>query len=365
MENVAETKLLDFNLEKSCYTIFGSNRRRQEIEEELRNTPLILGGKKMVKENSIKYLGDILSSKGLAESAESTINSREGLTKRAIYDIRSIIDDCRIHLTGGLKSGLELWELSVIPSLLNNAETWQDIKTRSVNKLEKLQITFLRCLFAVGSGCPTPLLYSETGTVLMEFRILKKKLMFLHHLYNLPNTSLAYEVLSCQAANDLPGIIHECKNFLDKFNLNDLTLYSKSQFKRIVNSNINVLNRQKLIQQVKSKQYKKIDIAKFESDRFEVKPYILNLNVTDARLKFKINSYMVPTIKMNFQSDFGFSNKLWACDDCLENKGIGNRDSQNHVINCSAYKDFRQNKNLDCDRDLIDYYKLVLKRRSR
>ena len=78
---------------------------------------------------------------------------------------------------------------------------------------------------------------------------------------------------------------------------------------------------------MKSKQYKKNDHIEFESDRFELKPYISNLNVTDARLKFKIVSHMVPTIKMNFQSDPGYTKNFWACDNYLCSKGIGSRDS--------------------------------------
>ena len=35
MESVAETKLLNFNLEKSCFTIFGRKQRLQEMEKEL------------------------------------------------------------------------------------------------------------------------------------------------------------------------------------------------------------------------------------------------------------------------------------------------------------------------------------------
>ena len=101
----------------------------------------------------------------------------------------------------------------------------------------------------------------------------------------------------------------------------------------------------------------------FESDRFELKPYITNLNVSDARLKFKIVSQMVPTIKMNFQSDQGYAQKLWACDNCLSSKGIGSRDSQNHVLICPAYESFRLSRNLECDRDLVDYFKLVLEMR--
>ena len=39
------------------------------------------------------------------------------------------------------------------------------------------------------------------------------------------------------------------------------------------------------------------------------------------------NSFMVPNIKMNFQPDIGFTKKFWACEDCLDSKGIGKRDS--------------------------------------
>ena len=207
-------------------------------------------------------------------------------------------------------------------------------------------------------------IFNYSYTLLMEFRVLKKKLMFLHHLVNLPEPSLAKEVLTLQVDNDLPGIFKECKGFLNKFNIGDLSLYTKNQFKRIVNESINNLNRQRLIDQVKVKQYKKISLTNFENEKFEVKSYLTNLNVSDARLKFKIISHMVPTIKMNFQSEPAYARNLWACDICLIENGIGLRDSQSHILICPAYESFRHGKNLECDSDLVDYYKLVLKERS-
>ena len=38
---------------------------------------------------------------------------------------------------------------------------------------------------------------------------------------------------------------------------------------------------------------------------FKLKPYFRKLNVNEAKLRFKIVSYMVPNIKMNFQSEKG------------------------------------------------------------
>ena len=118
-----------------------------------------------------KYLGDYISSNGLAGSVSATVLKRKGLVTRAMHEIRSIIDDCRSGIVGGIAAGLDLWEMAVMPMALYNAETWQDIDHKTINTLEKVQYAFLRNLLGVGSGCPLPLLISETGTLLMEMKI--------------------------------------------------------------------------------------------------------------------------------------------------------------------------------------------------
>ena len=137
---------------------------------------------------------------------------------------------------------------------------------KTIEELEKLQVTFLRSLFAVGSGCPIPLLYSETGTLRMEFRILEKKLNFLHHLENLKNSALAKEVLKIQTEEGLPGIYSECREFLAHFEIFDLKQYSKVQFKKLVRRKIIELNKSKIIEEVKTKDYKKVKAEKLASD---------------------------------------------------------------------------------------------------
>ena len=132
-------------------------------------------------------------------------------------------------MIGGLSAGIDIWEMAVIPMLLNNAETWQDISAKTLATLEKLQLKFLRCLLGVGTGCPIPLLYSETGVILMEHRILQRKLMFIHHVANSGEKSLAREVMTMQADLNLPGIYEECKAFLVRFGLENLAKVSKFQ----------------------------------------------------------------------------------------------------------------------------------------
>ena len=351
MRGVAETKLLNFNLDKSGYLLFGSKKRRQEMLSQLAANPLTLCGRQMKHFDKVKYLGDYLCENGLTESVHQTVMKRKGLATRAIYDIKCILEDCRSCLTGGLMSGLDIWELAVIPMLLYNCETWVDLSKKTIEELEKIQLQFIRTALSVGSGCPLPFLYSETGLLSMEMRILEKKLNFLHHLNQLPSTSLAKEVLVTQISFGVPGIYNDCREFLAKFEIFDLSLYSKFQFKKMIKGKIHQLNKSKFVEQAKQKRYKKIDLETFGENDFHLKPYFKEFNVADARLKFKLVSYMTPSVKMNFQSDRKFASDYWACEGCSQPGKLGMRDTQHHIGICPGYETLREGRDLEKDSD--------------
>ena len=78
-----------------------------------------------VKENeSDKYLGQILHSSGLEESALATVQERAGRVKGATLEIKSIIEEFQMQTMAGMMAAWELWERALIPSLLNGAGTW-------------------------------------------------------------------------------------------------------------------------------------------------------------------------------------------------------------------------------------------------
>ena len=121
METLAETKLLDYNMDKSCFILFGSNKDRKKIEDELNEHPLVLYNKPMKQVKVEKYLGDFLSH-SLEDSVAETVKRRKGQVVQSIVDIRNIIDDCRSQVVGGIVSGIDMWEMAVIPFLLYNSE---------------------------------------------------------------------------------------------------------------------------------------------------------------------------------------------------------------------------------------------------
>ena len=107
-------------MDKTCYIIIGKDKERKKLEDEFKSNPPTLYGQNMKSSAEEKYLGDQINCGGLAASVASTINKRASKVLHSIYEIRAVIDDCRIHVAGGLTAGLDIWEMAVVPYLLNN-----------------------------------------------------------------------------------------------------------------------------------------------------------------------------------------------------------------------------------------------------
>lgn len=96
----------------------------EDIQKTIAKRTLNLGGTILKEKDHYKYLGDEIHKDGLSASINATIKGREGRIIGAIIEVRSILEDCRLQSIGGSLAGLEIWELALIPAILNNAETF-------------------------------------------------------------------------------------------------------------------------------------------------------------------------------------------------------------------------------------------------
>jgi hypothetical protein len=80
MEAMAESKLLNYNLDKSCFIVMGKKKTRQEILTRLETN----SGADMKQELHAKYIGDWLSCHGLSDSVDRTVKRRKGLVTQSI-----------------------------------------------------------------------------------------------------------------------------------------------------------------------------------------------------------------------------------------------------------------------------------------
>ena len=109
----------------------------------------------------------------------------------------------------------------------------------------------------------------------------------------------------------------------------------------------------------KMKDLSKLDDFLIENDNFETKEYIRNMNVTDARVKFKLKTKMLD-VKFNYKNDPINQATLWRCDSCKS--AI---DTQGHILWCPAYSELREGKDIKNEKHLIEYVKKVLQIRDK
>ena len=188
----------------------------------------------------------------------------------------------------------------------------------------------------------------------MKFRIILKKLLFIHHLASLEDETLAKQVLTVQDHHDLPGLVSECKGYFKDYQLPNILKQkmTRNKWKGLVKKAIQTANAKELKSDMSS--YRKLENSELLLEDFGRQPYLKQLNLTDSRTKFKYRTKMTQYVKMNYSSETRYSEDLWRCDSCRTKI-----DSQNHVLWCSSYASLREGKDLSSDGDLCSYLQKV------
>ena len=178
IDTVMNLKQLKLNIDKSSFLLLGRKTQIEKIRNIIEKDPLLLSGEIIKEKSDEKYLGEYIHSEGLSKSIDFTVQKRYWLTLSAIMEIKTILNDYRIHVPGGINTGIMLWELAVIPMILNNADTWNDIDSVTLKKLEDLQNMLIRYLFNTPRSSPIPALCWDVGMFKIKYRILQKQLNF-------------------------------------------------------------------------------------------------------------------------------------------------------------------------------------------
>ena len=191
---VMKKHALKLNKDKSVLIIMGSKAQKKIILDELENNPIMCGEVKMNVKEADKWLGQQISSGGLAESVAATVAAREAKIRGAALEIANIVNDWRSEAAGGMNTAILLWEACIVPSLLQGASTWVEVAAKTIKKLNSLQEWFIRLILQVGPGTPLAALGWETGLMDMKLRIYKEKLSMILHLKDLEEKSLASQI---------------------------------------------------------------------------------------------------------------------------------------------------------------------------
>ena len=131
-------------------TLTGRGERVQKMKDFIENNKILsINGIQVKMKSEEKYLGDYIHSLGLSKSVEITVNKRYGKCVRQIMEIRSVIEEFRMHSLGAISSGQTIFNMAVLPFILYNTSTWFEVSTTTIKRLENLQNILQRCLPAV------------------------------------------------------------------------------------------------------------------------------------------------------------------------------------------------------------------------
>ena len=252
----------------------------------------------MKKVDTVKYLGDYLSSDG-----SNTVNvlKREQKGVGINSQLISLIND--ISLGGHyFKIGLLYRDTNLINGLLFNSEVWYGLKKTEIEILEAIDEMFLRQLFGAHSKTPIEALYLESGKIPIRYIIKNRRLMYWWHLANISDDKMLskfyYAQKNMPVKDDWTIQVDKDKEELD-INLSDTDIkkMKKYKFKLLLKKKINIaaLN---YLNKLKAKHTKADNI---QSSEIKCSEYLLNtkLSKNEAKLLFKFRTRMY-SVKGNF-----------------------------------------------------------------
>ena len=212
-------------------------------------------------------------------------------------------------------------------------------------------------------SCPSTTLHAamlwELGGVKMKYRIMSKKLNFLHHILNIDKSSLASQILNIQLTLRLPGLLTECQSFIEELNLPNIleVKIKRNKWKELVKKAVLAANVTELEEELRKS--KKLKDSQIINEGFGVKKYMKELSLKESRTLFKHRCKVSQYVKMNFRNDKIFAKKLWKCDHCSK------MDTESHLLWCDSYKKLRENKDLNQNKDLCKYLQDILQLRTK
>ena len=353
------TKQLSLHPDKTGFIIFGNGKGRDKLEKDTTEYPIECGDFTTSNKIQDKWLGDILHQDGLAASTEATIKKRTPRVKAAIFEIKGIIEDFRSQCIGGAVGALDLWELSVLPMLLNNSSTWTRISESSLDMLDDLQHMFVRIILHLPLSTPKPVLTFDTGLLGMLHRVMAAKLNLAYYLRFCGESNLAGQVYAEQLRWGWPGLSQEVTAISKQLGIRDVNDMAANEMSSVMWKNI--VNKAVWMDYelyLRNKMGGKLEDIK--SDSFGRKDYLSNKSIENSRMMIRIRSKMVH-VKDNFKNMHKNKTYGLACESCNKVQ----TETQAHVVMCPAYDKLREGLTLSNQDDLIKYFREVMMARDK
>ena len=154
-----------------------------------------------------------------------------------------------------------------------------------------------------------------------------------------------------------PGLARETRKLCQALGLPDIIKerISKTKWENLVRKAVLESHEEELRAEVGSK----TKLEGIKDEDMKRKDYFKQKSLEDTRMLFRIRTRLID-LKANFKNKPAFSNDGWVGDGCKKEV-----ETSGHVMSCQAYELVRQGKDLSCDKDLVQFFKEVMKIRMK
>ena len=348
IDNILKKKQLSVNYDKSKYMIIGNEKYRNEVKKDIENNPMMMGNVKIGHSEKEKYLGDIIHEKGIVESISATIKAR---TNGLISKCDEIIKICESPVMGGTGNSvaaIRLFEAQIIPSLLNNCESWIGLNQTHLSDLQDFQDKFIRKLLWLPISTPKAILHWDTDMKLMKWRIAERKLKFASKIMIRENSNITKRVMMCEVLEGINGLANECKIISEEIGLANVVTQSvsKGEIKRAICE--------------KDKEEKRQDMenSKKVGDRLTDNPtdnsYLSVMPLHLSRVWIRYRAKMCKGVKYNNKRLY----KDLQCKFCTS----GEEETQEHLEVCDGTEFERRGLKMSVRSDLVKFWSRMEKK---
>ena len=312
MEKLKKTT---YGLKKTKYMVMNTGKEKEEIIDEQVKEGTVK------KTNEYEYLGFFLNEKG---------NCMHHILKKGLKIEGQII--ALKTLTSYSNVGtmfvlvrLQIYELSIIPSLLYGIEAWNKQTKQELKELEKQQAKALCRLLNMPTSTPYLGMLNELGIWKVEERLNYRRIMLVQNILKSDDKRLCKRILLEQEREDEDDdtLYATTRKALEKYGIDirEIANMKKSELKRKVKERIDE-EMTKMIQKAASNMPK---LRFMRGEKFERKRYIKEMGGYDSLqvLRTRLN---MQSVYRNYKGDVKLAKH---CPYCLEAE-----DDTEHLIEC-------------------------------
>ena len=284
---------------------------------------LLVNGREMDIVEFTKYLGDIFNDKG---TNTDLIKDRESKGLKCMISSMALASELTLGIYL-IKTLISLYKIMFLPVVTFNSGSWNNITVAEMNKLQVVQLKFLKRILHTPSSTANCITFLELGILPIEFNININQLGFLHHILTLEENDPVR-----QAYNQQKLFVFE-KNWYNEVialrNRYDITqtdeeiaLLTKEKWKSLVKDAINVYALSFL--NLENSQKKKTSHLPMYTE-LQPQQYFEFLSPADSRLFFSIRS---GTLDIKSLRKYNYSDGDTCCRLC----GLGDETIE-HIVN--------------------------------